>query len=146
MQANAEFLEARRKAQGYLHVFYEGLGVAISTGSLKRLKSETVVRDATGNPVFDAEGKPVMDRQYEPVAGNATAWIFMTRNMLGWRNDVEINLNLPGAVGSASPITEVSDGMTPEERFREMVEMMEVIKQIQERDEAIDVTPVTKPA
>lgn len=137
-----EFLEARSVAQGRLHAFYEQVGMAIATGQLKRVKSERVARDKDGNVVYDKDHNPVIEREYESVPGNATAWIFMARNMLGWRNDVDLNLRLPG-----QPKRDAGDGLTAKERFQQIREAMQVVNDLQQEIEAeesaIDVSPRT---
>lgn len=87
-----EFLDARKTGEPGLYHFYENMGKMIATGQLRRVKSETAVLDNNGKVQFDKEGRPVMNREYEATTGNSTAWIFLTKNLLNWRDKRDVEL------------------------------------------------------
>ena len=105
LDAHPEFLEARKHGMARLHEYYEGLGRTIASGQLRRVKSERPVLDAEGKPVkpekpngikgkpvYDKNGEVLYEREYEPAQPGQSTFIFMTKNMLGWRDrkDVEV--------------------------------------------------------
>jgi hypothetical protein len=146
LEAYPDFLQARERGLDLLRAYYEDMGKAIATGQLQRVKSERPVLDKRGRPVLDPKtGQVLIEREFETVPGNASAYIWLTRNMLGWRNEVDLTLRLPAA-GSPRP---EDDGLTPKERFREIADAMRVVQELQqeieEEGDVIDVSPA-KPA
>lgn len=126
-EAHAEFSEARKEAEGHLHKFYEEMGKMLATGQIRRVKSEEPVLDPEGKPVLDPRtGNVLMKREYEPVTGNATAWIFLCKNMLGW-NDKRIIHMAPQSSGD----TRRADSLTPEQRMKEIQEMTTAIAELE---------------
>lgn len=88
-----EFADARKEGEGYQHEFYQNMGKMIATGQLRRVKSETVRLGTDGKPLYDRNGDLIYDRTYEPANGSATAWIFMCKNILGWRDRQDIEMS-----------------------------------------------------
>lgn len=100
-EEHPEFLDARKEGEGLLNQFYEGLGKTMAAGQLRAVKSERPILDKKGKPVIDpATGRPMMEREYEHVTGSAAAWIFLTKNLLGWRDKREIS----GPDGGSIPV------------------------------------------
>ena len=93
LDAQPEFLEARKAGTPRLHQFYEQMGKTIASGQLRRVKSERPVLNEAGEPVYDKNGKVLYEREYEPAQPGQSTFIFMTKNMLGWRDrkDVEVS-------------------------------------------------------
>lgn len=85
--------------------YYERLGKALATGQLVRITKEEPVLDKDGNVVFDPNGNPVTRKEYGPAPANVTAWIFMMKNMHGWRDRQDISILDPGDQGR--PLREV---------------------------------------
>ncbi len=105
--AHPDFLEARKLGMVYLRKFYEDLGRTIATGNLRRLVKEEPLLDADGMPQYDKTGQVLMKREYAAALPNAAVFIFMTKNMLGWRNEMNITFQeLPPGVErpAATPI------------------------------------------
>lgn len=126
---HADFSEARKAGQGYLHKFYEELGRMLATGQLRRLKSEEPVLDAKGKPILDPKtGQVLMKREYEPVQGNSTAWIFLTKNMIGWSDKRALAI----AMDHTGEVRVRADTLTPEERMKEIAEMTKALAEIEQ--------------
>lgn len=91
LDAHPEFLEARKAGMGHLTTFYEDLGKMMAAGQLKFLKSEKPMLDEKGKPVLHpVTGQVMMHREYDHVTGSPAAWIFLTKNLLGWRDKKDI--------------------------------------------------------
>lgn len=113
-----EFFNARKMGQVALAKYYENMGKALATGQLRRVKSEKVrtYRDKEGieHPMVDPQTKElVYDREYEPISGNSTAWIFLCKNMLGWRDKKDIELS--GKEGGPINFADMSDSQIKKE-------------------------------
>lgn len=92
LQKHKAFAQARDLGEPMMEAYLVRMGKMIATGQLRRLKSEKVMVDEKGQPMRDPQtGKWLMEREYEGTSGNSTAWIFMMKNMCGWRDrrDVE---------------------------------------------------------
>lgn len=136
--AHPEFLEARKLGMVYLRKFYEDLGRTIATGNLRRLIAEEPMLDAEGKLMYEANGQLTMKRTYAAAIPNAAVYIFMTKNMLGWRNEMNIIFEeLPP--GSTRPTSTPIEGIPTDQlksRMRQLMlkaatddpEMMEHIK------------------
>lgn len=132
--AHDDFREARLLGFSYLHKYYEDMGKAIAWGRTQRLKSEEPII-VDGKVVIDpTTGQAAMKREYEDTKSNSTAWIFLTKNMLGWRDAREISFD-PNRPLTTRPAKE----LTPEEKLRELREAMKVLKEIDLDAEAIDI-------
>lgn len=123
MNAHPEFLNARKRALESACKFYEDLGKIMATGQLRRVKSEKPILHE-GKPVLDEEGQVMMEREYEPAQGNAAAWIFLTKNILGWRDKRDI---VVAGDERGGPIRLRADDLTPQERMREIAEMTKAL-------------------
>jgi hypothetical protein len=134
-----EFAQARKQGESYLHRFYTDMGRLIATGQLRRVTSETPIMGHDGKPALDpTTGQVLMKREYEPTQGNATAWIFLTKNLLGWRNENHLAITQePAAQRSRAA------DLTPDERMKEVGEMMTFLKEVNAdlAQPVIDVTP-----
>lgn len=94
LDEHPDFSAARKEGFPHLESFYQNLGKTMASGQLRRIKSEKPLLDKKGKPVLDPNtGKVMYEREYEHVTGSPAAWIFLTKNMLGWRDkkDVEIS-------------------------------------------------------
>jgi hypothetical protein len=95
----------------------------IATGQLRRVKSEEPMLDDNGNPIIDPKtGQVLMKRKYEPTQGNSTAFIWMTKNLLKWRDRSDIEIS--GKEGGPIPIQ-----MTPEQRRARIDELIKKAKE-----------------
>lgn len=90
LEAHPEFLEARKAAEPLRHTFYEEMAKAMATGQLKRLKAERPMLNAQGQPIPDGRGGFLMEREWEPAMPAQAVFIFLTKNMLGWRDKKDI--------------------------------------------------------
>lgn len=108
--SHEEFFLARKVGLTYLRRFYEELGKTIATGQLRRLVSEKPMVDAMGNAMYDASGQIMMERTYAPAIPNAAVFIFMTKNILGWRNEVNLTFQEipPNSDAAPTPIEEMA--------------------------------------
>jgi hypothetical protein len=123
-----EFLQARKEGEGYSIQHYVNMGQMIATGQLRRVKSERVKTevDAKGveRIVRDGNGNPVYDRTYEPTTGNSTAWIFLCKNILNWR-DVRTIGGDPD-----NPIKLKNVAQDPKDKLKEMIEMQKILNEL----------------
>lgn len=135
--AHPDFLETRKLGMTYLRRFYEDLGRTIATGQLRRVVSEEAMLDPQGKPLLDGNGNAIMRRQYAPALPNAAVFIFMTKNMLGWKNDVNISFGeVPPGTTAAPTQVELMDKDKIKERMKQLVaraaqddpELMEMLK------------------
>lgn len=93
LKRHAAFSDARKRGMPLLELFYVQTGLRIATGQMRRLSSEEPILDAQGKPLRDPKtGEPLMRRQYVQANCNAAAWIFLTKNMLGWRDVRDVNV------------------------------------------------------
>lgn len=107
-----EFALAHKAGLANLERRYLEIGQAMALGQLHRVASEqTRMRD--GRIVYDTNGDPVRDKVYEPTNGNAAAFIWLTKNVLGWRDKKDIRHGGEGG----GPIAVRHEQMTPEERL-----------------------------
>lgn len=96
-----EFMYAKNIGEGHRAKFYEDMGKMIASGQLRKLKSEKPMLDKEGKLVLNPKtGEPLMIREYESATAGQAAWIFMCKNMLGWRDKRDVN------VGGQSPTPE----------------------------------------
>lgn len=99
-----DFLEAKKQGEPLLHKFYESMGKMIASGQMRRIKSETPVLDSNGKPVYDNDGKVLKTIEYEPATPGQSVFIFMTKNMLGWKDRNDLTLRNPeGPDGKSKP-------------------------------------------
>lgn len=121
-----EFRAARKEGMPYLIEYYSNMGKMLATGQLRRVKSETpvIVKDREGNEVAlkDDKGEIVYKRTYEPAVGNAAAWIFLTKNILGWRDRKDIEHSGP----DGGPINFAN--MSDEELKKKLADLQEKAK------------------
>jgi hypothetical protein len=91
VDANAEFADAAQKGREACSTYYENLGKMMATGQLRRIAKEEPVLNDRGEPVIDPNTGLVLKRyEYAPTQGNAAAWIFLTKNLLGWRDKADV--------------------------------------------------------
>jgi hypothetical protein len=108
LDSHPEFFEARKEGMTHLHTFYENLGKTIAAGQLRRLKSERPMIDKKGKPILDPNtGQVMYDREYEATTAGQSVFIFMTKNLLNWRDKKDIELS--GKDGGAINFTNMSD-------------------------------------
>jgi len=135
LEEESDFREARNEGAAYLHRNLTTIGYQLSTGQLKRLKSEKPMIGTDGKPLLDPKtGEVLYDREYEPTTGNAASWIFLCKNLLGWRNENHVTYEL----GSSA---KQSSDLTPEERMKEISEMTKALEEIENAQSVIDITP-----
>lgn len=88
-----EFVNALKKGRELCALYYENLGKLMASGQLRRVVREEPAIGPDGKAVVDPRtGQLVMKREYEPAMGNATAWIFLTKNLVGWRDKRDIRI------------------------------------------------------
>ena len=87
-----EFFESKKRGVAHLRQFWENLGKGMAMGQLRQLKSEKPIIGKDGEPIIGPDGQVMMHREYEHVSGNATALVWVTKNILGWKDKTEINL------------------------------------------------------
>ena len=110
-KVHPEFSDSKKEGKELSLKFYEDMGKMIATGQLRRVASEEPVLDSNERPVIDPGTGQVMKRiTYAPANANPAAWIFLMKNLHGWRN--EIGISGPG--GGPIAIKPV-EGMTDEE-------------------------------
>ena len=102
-----EFYDARKRGEGHLHLFYENMGKVLASGQMRRVKSEKARVDKDGKPYLDANGKAIYDREYEYTAGSTTAWIFLCKNLIFWRDRKDIEVS--GKEGKPIEYKDMSD-------------------------------------
>lgn len=94
LNMHPEFSEAQNMGKAYLHAFYENLGKTITAGQLRRIKSERPMLDAKGNPMLDPNtGQVMYEREYESATPGQTTFVWMTKNILKWRDRHDIELS-----------------------------------------------------
>lgn len=123
MEQHPEFLEARKRGMPLLHAFYENMGKTIATGQLRRLvREKPVIVD--GKVMMDANGQTVYEREYEPATAGQAAFIFLTKNIIGYRDKKDINLG--GQPDNPTPVAIEHSKRPPmtkdeiEARYREL--------------------------
>lgn len=138
-----EFLDARKEGWGWLNKFYEDTGKLLATGGLRRLISEEPMLDSRGQPIPDPEkpGEYLMRREYEAVHGNSTAWIFLCKNMLGWKDKREITFGDQDPEGGDDGEQSVDDLL---KEIQEMRDFMQEVKG-EPAKPIIDVSPSSVP-
>lgn len=118
-EAHEDFMQATQEGRQLCAKFYEGLGKMMASGQLRRIVKEEPVLDAQHQPVLDPKTGQVLKRyEYAPAQGNAAAWIFLTKNLIGWRDKRDIAFEgVPG--GQPIQIQSV-ESMTDEELKAEL--------------------------
>lgn len=92
LKERRDFSEARKRGEPWLEDFYIRMGQGIATGTLNRVASEEPVLGPDGQPRVDPRtGEVLIRREYERAHTNPTAWIFLCKNMLGWRDRRDVN-------------------------------------------------------
>ncbi len=113
-----DFRESAQKGRQLCAKFYEELGKMMATGQLRRISKEEPILDDEYRPIIDPATGQVMKRyEYAATQGNAAAWIFLTKNMLGWRDKRDVAFE---GVPGGSPIqvrnvTEMTDAELDQE-------------------------------
>jgi hypothetical protein len=116
LKRHKEFSDARKRGMPLLEYFYIQTGLSIATGQVRRVSSEEPMLDAAGAPIRDpVTGKILMRREYAPANTNATAYIFLVKNVLGWRDKRDINHG-----GQTDNPVRVAAEATPAERLIEI--------------------------
>lgn len=105
-EEHEEFSEAKKEGMPHLVAFYENLFKTAGTGQLRRLKAESPARDHEGKIVRDKDGNVVMHREYEAATPAQAVLIFLTKNVLGWRDKKDIELS--GKGGGPIPLADKS--------------------------------------
>lgn len=91
--AYPEFLDAHKLAEVELHMFYEQMAKTMAAGQLRRLKSEKPMVGDDGKLMMDPRTGDVMyHREYEPATPAQAVFIFLTKNVLKWRDRTDIEL------------------------------------------------------
>jgi hypothetical protein len=87
-----EFADAVKRGKRHMERFYTQMGQMIATGQFRRVVKEEPLLDASGKHVRDANGEPAYKREYAPAHTNAASWIFLTKNLLHWRDRLDVEL------------------------------------------------------
>lgn len=85
------FSDAKKLGEARREHFLIRMGHGIALGTHRYLVKETPVL-AGGRPMLDEQGQPVLERHYASSRCNASAWIFLCKNMLGWRDRSDISV------------------------------------------------------
>lgn len=142
LKKHPEFSDSRKIGVSLSAKFYEDLGKMIATGNLRRLKSERpmMTKDKEGRdvPVIDpTTGQVMYHREYEPAHANATAWIFMMKNMHGWRDKRDVLVT----GDPDNPIHVKGSELSPTEKLKEIQEMQKFLTEIEDDNaDAIETT------
>lgn len=78
---HADFSQSIKIGEAHLRLWFENLFKRMASGQLVRVKKEVLGKD----------GKPKI-REYAATKGDATAAIFMSKNMIDWRDKKDIQL------------------------------------------------------
>lgn len=120
LERHKEFLDARKRGFPYLEAYYIKTGQSIATGQMRRVSAEEPMLDGAGNPLRDPKtGKILMRREYAPANPNAAAWIFLCKNLLGYRDKRDINLG--GQIDN--PVNIARKEQTREEKLAELARL-----------------------
>jgi len=132
------FSEAKNKGKAKSYKFYLDMGKMIAAGQLRRVSKETPVIH-NGKPVTDSNGNLVYEKEYAPAVPNAAIWIFIMKNMHGWR---DIRNHALSGDGNGAPIPIEGKSMSPQEKLKELLEMRKALREIEENEASpvIDVT------
>lgn len=117
--AHPDFFDAKKIGTAMSLLYWENMGRMIASGQLRRLKSEEPMIDANGKAMYDDDGKMLMRKTYEPAVPGQASWIFMLKNMHGWRDRVDMEVS--GKDGG--PIN--FSNMTDEELKKQLALMQE---------------------
>lgn len=131
-----EFSKARKVGKAYLAKYYEEMGKAIAVGNARRLVSEEPIVE-NGKVVMMPNGKPAMRQVYAPSSTSATAWIYLTKNMLGWRDRREL---LPDELPDDGP-KPLPEGMSLSEIQSRALQLLEKAKNEQRRERELNQLP-----
>lgn len=116
-----EFSEAKAKGAILFLKWWEDLGKAQATGTLRRVYQERAVRGTDGDVILNERGQPVMEKVYKPVRGDSKVWgIFMRSRFRKYGYAQEVRLTGPG--GGPIRTKDVSD-MTDEELDKELADL-----------------------
>ncbi len=112
------FREAHALGGPLSELFYLQMGQKLAPGQLRRVLSEAPMLDKHNRPIPDPArpGQYLMSRVYAPATGNAPVWIFMMKNMHGWRDKRDVNHG--GQEGN--PVEHRHVEMTREQRAAEI--------------------------
>lgn len=91
LAVHPEWVEAKALGEVMSLRFYEEMGKNIAIGNMRRVTKETPVLDPDGKIVYDNKGNIVYHREYAGANTNAAVWIFMMKNMHGWRDKRELS-------------------------------------------------------
>lgn len=115
MRRHPDFSDARKRGLPLLELHYLEMGQAIAAGQMRRVESESPAMGPDGKPLVDPRtGKVLMTRTYTEAKPNAAAFIFLTKNLLGWTD--RRDLNVAGQPGGAP----IKIEMTREQRLAEI--------------------------
>lgn len=137
LRDNPEFSKARKVGKAYLAKYYEEMGKAIAVGNARRLVSEEPIVE-NGKVVMMPNGKPAMRQVYAPSNTSATAWIYLTKNMLGWRDRREL---LPDEPPPDDGQQRLPDGMSLSEIQARALQLLEKAKHEQRRERELNQLP-----
>jgi hypothetical protein len=107
LDQHPDFFDAKKQGEPLRILFYESMAKTMSLGQLRRIKSERARLDASGKVVYDKNGNVVMDREYETATPAQAVFIFLTKNVCGWRDRKDIELS--GKDGGPMNFANVSD-------------------------------------
>jgi len=136
-----EFARAKNKGKPKSYKFYLEMGKLIATGQMRRVSKERPIIDDKGRPVLGPDGKVLYEREYSTVVPNAAVWIFMMKNMHGWR---DIRNHAFSGDGHGAPIPIEATKSTPQEKLKELMELRKVLREIEENN--ADVRVIDAPA
>ncbi len=138
LEPHPEFSDAKKRGTDLSLKFYEEMGKMIATGQMRRLVKEEPMVDKKGKPMLNpATGEVMYKREYAPAVTSTGAWVFMLKNMHGWRD--QRNLQVSGD-GQGGPIKLQAVEMSAEEKLKEIREMHKFLSEVGD-DDVIEITP-----
>lgn len=129
VKAHVEFADAKNRGLAKSYKFYLDMGMRIAAGQMRRISKEKPMLDSNERPITDANGNLVYEKEYAPAIPNAAIWIFIMKNMHGWR---DIRNHALSGDGRGSPIPIDIPKQSPQERLKELLEMRKALKEIEE--------------
>lgn len=85
-----EFFEAKELGEVKSLKFWEDLGKAGATGTLRRVSKEVYVKDEQGNVIYE-DGRPLTNREYAPARFDSKPWALTMKNRFHWVEPIQLS-------------------------------------------------------
>lgn len=136
-EKHPEFSDACKLSEAHMQMYWENLGKAITTGQLKRIKSETPMIDKKGKPILDPKtGEVMIKREYEPATPGQSVFVHMTRNLTKWNNSE--TLFVRHEAGGKGEEQRKLPQLTPEEDLKEIAAIDKVLAELENGTQVLD--------